>query len=115
MNQLYATIEVTAFKSRYGGICHKIILVGVTDRQLYTTYIDKRNANAGNWQHIINHPDNGFILGRLRKKRNKEDIISADSDPIIRYETENPQEIADELEMAWKRRDELRMGPDLFA
>lgn len=89
-----------------GRACVKIILVGVTDRKEYTTYIDSTNHNVKNWYHITNNPTHGFILKGLRTKTHKgKDLIDADSKPIICAEDESQSKVLDILKEVWREQD----------
>ena len=103
MDQNYVIIKQTRIKSRYGHLITQIDLVGVKDRLCYRTYIDPNNRNFTNWAHILHHSNHGFLLGRLKTR--SQDIISADSNPVIRWESTDPEEIYGELLSVWQEQD----------
>jgi hypothetical protein len=106
MKQPYVVLEQINKFSKYGTPMVQITMVGVKDRKEYITYIDKPNRNYKNWQHIIRHSDHGFVLGNCEIKRHKEKLlINADSDPIIEWEAENPNDIMDQLQAIWAEDD----------
>jgi len=100
---------------KYGTPMTKITLLGVKDRQEYVTYIDSVNRNQRHWQHIVDHPAHGFVLRNLRLKEYKDQLlVNADSMPIIEMETDNDQEIMEQLAEIWAEED-LRNNSDRFS
>ena len=84
----------------------KIIMVGTRDRMEYVTYIDHANHNHSNWYHIVNTPQNGFILSNLKIKTHKgKMLVDADSRPVIRAEDPEPDRILDTLREVWAEQD----------
>lgn len=103
MNQPYIVLKQTRIRSRYGNMITQLELVGGRDRELYRTYIDPRMRNFANWSHILHHSQHGFVLDKLKVKG--PGLVSADSDPIIVWETEDPDQIYTELEQIWQEQD----------
>lgn len=111
-NQHYAIVKQETKYSKYGGVITTITLVGLDDRCEYTTYIDPSNFNSKNWQHIVRHPEHGFILKGLKVKKNQtKNIINADSDPVIAWEHENIDAVLDAIMDKWRQQDEARRPP----
>jgi len=117
-NQTFVLIEqVPGISKITGHPMTTITLVGTSDKQIYTTYIDSNNHNHSNWQHILNSPTNGFILSNLRTKVHKEKLlINADSKPVIAAECLDKKSILDALEANWKEQDARKANKfkDLF-
>lgn len=105
MAKLYAVLQQEKRPSKYGGMIVKITLVGVLDRKEYITYVDPLNLNIKNWQHIINNPEHGFILTDLKLKRGKDDLINADSEPVIDGQYVNMNDMLDLLQQVWDKQD----------
>ena len=103
----YAIIKQEQFHSKYGGIATEIILVNIKTRQEFKTYIDDRNFNSVNWQHILRHPERGYVITGVKIKDATKKIINADSDPIISFESETQDTVFDELESYWAEQDRL--------
>ena len=103
----YAIIKQREFNSKYGGTATEIILVNIKTRQEFKTYIDQRNFNAVNWQHIIRHPDRGYVISGVKIKDRVKGIINADSDPIITFESETQDVVFDEITSYWAEQDRL--------
>jgi hypothetical protein len=84
----------------------KIILVGTKDRREYVTYVDSANYNQKNWFHILNNPQNGFILKNLRTKVSKDKLfIDADSQPQIAGEHDSLDHLLSILMEVWDEQD----------
>jgi hypothetical protein len=96
--------------SKYGNYITEIGLVGVLDRNEYVTYVDANNNNHQNWQHILRHNNHGFVLNNLKLKKLKDGrtVINADSDPIIEWETDDPNEIWQDLKSIWEEEDDRK-------
>jgi hypothetical protein len=105
--QYYAVIKQREFHSKYGGIATEIILVNLKSRQEYKTYIDGRNFNSVNWQHILRHPERGYILSGIKIKDQEKHILNADSDPVISFESESQDVVFDEIMSYWAEQDQM--------
>jgi len=114
MAKLYAVLAQEKRPSKYGGMIVKITMVGVLDRKEYHTYVDPLNLNVRNWHHIINNPNDGFILTDLKLKRGSEDLINADSEPIIDGQYPQIGEMLDQLQAIWAEQDR-RNNPHRFS
>jgi hypothetical protein len=114
MAKLYAVLAQEKRPSKYGGMIVKITMVGVLDRKEYHTYIDPLNLNIKNWAHIINNPDDGFILTDLRLKRGSEDLINADSEPVIDGQYTDINVMLDLLQQIWAKQDKAN-NPHRFS
>jgi hypothetical protein len=83
-----------------------ITIVGTKDRREYVTYVDSSNHNQKNWFHIINNPQNGFILKNLRTKVIKDRLlIDADSRPQIAAEHDSLEYLLQILMEVWAEQD----------
>ena len=105
MTQPYIVATQKTGLSKYGGTLITITLIGINDRQEYKTYIDPRNHNFVNWQHITQNPQNGFVIRSLKVKNKEKNLISADSKPIIEWEHDDPEVIIAQLEEIWREQD----------
>lgn len=104
--QPYIILQQEHRFSKYGTPMVKITFVGVKDRLEYVTYVDQPNRNYKHWEHIIRHPNHGFVLGNLRTKAHKDRLlISADSEPVIEWETTDPEEIFAQAQTLWTEED----------
>ena len=84
----------------------KLTIVGTKDRREYVTYVDSANHNQKNWFHIINNPQNGFILKNLRTKVSKDKLlIDADSKPQIAAEHDSLEYLLQTLQEVWAEQD----------
>jgi len=115
VTQPYIVLKQEARTSKkYGTPMTKITLLGVKDRKEYVTYVDAPHRNYKNWQHIINNPNHGFVLRNIKTKLHKgEELVDADSRPIIDMEDHNDEEIMRQLAEIWAEED-LRRGTDKF-
>jgi hypothetical protein len=78
------------------------------------TYIDAPHRNYKNWQHIINNPQHGFVLRNLKTKLHKgQELIDADSTPIIDWEDNTDTEIMRQIAEYWAEEDR-KNGTDKF-
>ena len=117
MTQPYIIATQKTGLSKYGGTLITITMIGINDRKEYKTYIDPRNHNYANWQHVVMHPQNGFVIRNLKVKNKDKLLISADSQPIIEWEHDDPEVIFAQLEELWKEQDHQRTATtfrDLF-
>jgi hypothetical protein len=114
MDQLYVVLNQEWGTSRHLGTPYvKITMVGIHDRNEYTTYVDTPNHNYRNWQHIIQHPERGYVLRNLKIKTHRgRQLINADSKPLIEVEDESLDPILDIVQEFWQRQD--RGGPNRF-
>lgn len=103
MTQPYIVLKQHPMKSKHGGTVHHITLVGVLDRMQYHTYIDPDNRNYKYWYRLINNPQDGFVIKNCQIKR--DDLISADSRISIVWQTDNANDIFDELYDIWQEQD----------
>lgn len=117
--QNYAILSQKDVPSKHGGMVREIRLVGLDDRKEYITWIDSTNFNHKHWTHIISNPEHGFILKDLKIKKmdNRDDVINADSKPIIAWEHINIHEVTSAITDKWREQDSRRGRPsfdDLF-
>lgn len=110
MKQPYIVLEQRAGHSqRYGTEMTTLIMVGVRDRREYVTYIDTPNRNAANWIHITQHPTRGYVLRNLKltdkSTRKGQQIINADSQVIIEWETDTLDEVLIDAQRYWAEED----------
>lgn len=110
MKQPYVVLHQKQRLSKYGNYITEIGIVGVLDRNEYLTYVDPNNQNHNKWTHILRHPTHGFVLNNLKQKKLKDGriVINADSDPLIEWETEDPNEIWSDLVSIWKEEDDRK-------
>lgn len=118
MKQPYIILEQRqGYSQKYGTEMTTIIMVGVKDRREYVTYIDTPNRNAANWQHITNHTERGYVLRNLKltdkTTKKGQQIINADSDPIIEWETDTLDEVLIDAQKYWAQEDR-KNGSDKF-
>lgn len=115
ITQPYVVLKQEARTSKkYGTPMTKITFMGIKDRREYVTYIDAPHRNYKNWQHIINNPQHGFVLRNLKTKLHKgQELIDADSTPIIDWEDDNDTEIMRQIAEYWAEEDR-RNGTDKF-
>jgi hypothetical protein len=108
--QPYLVINQEARTSmKYGTPMTKIYFLGIKDRKEYWTYVDLPHRNYKNWSHIINNPDHGFVLRNLQTKMHKnEELIDADSKPIIDVEMESLEEVMEIIAEFWEKEDRKR-------
>lgn len=117
--QPYVVINQEARTSmKYGTPMTKITLLGVKDRKEYVTYVDTPHRNYKNWSHIINNPNHGFVLRNIKTKMHKgEELVDADSKPIIDVEMESLEEVMEIIAEFWEEEDRKRNSDkfrDLF-
>lgn len=118
MKQPYIILEQRqGYSQKYGTEMTTIIMVGVKDRREYVTYIDTPNRNAANWQHITKHTERGYVLRNLKltdkTTKKGQQIINADSDPIIEWETDTLDEVLVDAQKYWAQEDR-KNGSDKF-
>lgn len=65
-----------------GNVYYEVDLVGLDDQKLYHTYAVKAHNNFGRWKPIVDDPIDQLHLvsGQMVLKKNKDDLIDADSD-----------------------------------
>jgi len=108
--QGYIVIDQHTQWSNYNGRkLHKIEFVGVADRKIYHTYIQKTNKNFNQWSYIIERADQGIVLTfhNFEIKDLAKCLISADSVPKIEMEA-NLDQIMHELKAMWDVQDAKR-------
>lgn len=103
MTQPYIVLQQRCITSKYGNKIYAITLVGALDRLEYVTYIDPNNRNFKYWQHIVFNPDSGFVLKNCVIK--KDNLISADCRPTISWQTDNKEDVFEELVDIWQEQD----------
>ena len=108
MTQPYIVLKQHPMKSKHGGIVYHITLVGAQDRLEYHTYIDPDNRNYKYWYRLVNSPNDGFVIKNCQIKR--EGLISADSRITIVWQTDNPNDIFDELYAIWQEQDQNKIN-----
>jgi len=115
ITQPYVVLKQEARTSKkYGTPMTKITFMGIKDRREYVTYIDAPHRNYKNWQHIINNPNHGFVLRNLKIKLHKgQELIDADSTPIIDWEDNTDTEIMRQIAEYWAEEDR-KNGTDKF-
>ena len=113
MAQHYAVIKQEDKWSRHGGKVTEITMAGLKDRQCYTTWVDPLNMNSRYWSHITRTPQHGFILTGLKKKKvqGRDDVLNADSKPIIAWEHDNIDEMIEIVMDEWRRQDGVSKPP----
>ena len=114
--QGYIVIDQHTQWSNYNGKkLHKIEFVGIADRKIYYTYIQKSNKNFNQWSYIIERADQGIVLTfhNFEIKDEGKGLISADSVPKIEMEA-NLDQIMTELKAIWDIQD-AKQGNGIFA
>jgi hypothetical protein len=113
MARHYVVIKQENKWSRHGGNITEITMVGLDDRKEYTTWIDPTNMNSKYWSHVTRSPDHGFILTGLKTKRmvNRDDVINADSKPIIANEHCDINDMLDIVVEYWNKLDGRNRPP----
>ena len=113
MAQHYAVIKQEKRWSKHGGHVTEITMVGLHDRLPYTTWIDPMNMNSKYWQHILRTPQHGFILTGLKRKKmqDRDDVVNADSKPIIAWEHASQDEMIEVIMEEWRRQDGVGQPP----
>lgn len=103
MKQSYAVInQKSGISIVTGKPCTTITLVGLEDRREYPTYIDKAMRNYEQWVHIVNHPNNGYILDNLDLiTRKGKIVVDADCDPVIAHETPDSDQLYVLIKNSW--------------
>lgn len=118
MKQPYFVVSQEHKSSKFGTEMVQVTLLGIKDRQQYTTYIDKPNRNYKNWQHVIDNPDDGFILDNLLLKTHKDKVlVNADSKVVIAWQCEEKNTVIDQINDLWNeqdRKDQAGTFRDLF-
>ena len=105
MKQNYVKFKQAQITSSSGERIWSITLIGCSDRQLYTTYVDPKNRNYANWSHIIHRPQHGFVLSHIKIKDTAKSIVDADSKPTIAWEATDSDTVFDEMYSVWKEQD----------
>ena len=103
MSQPYIVLKQHPMTSKHGGRIYHIVLVGGQDRLEYHTYIDPKNRNYRYWSRLIESPDNGFVIKGCQIKRDT--LISADSRISIVWQTDDPNDVYEELYDIWSEQD----------
>lgn len=106
MSQPYIVLNTKKLPSKHGGSIWAINMVGAQDRLEYYTYVDRKNRNYKNWVRIIEHPNNGFVIKGCQIKR--DELISADSRISIVWQTDDPNDVFEELYDIWQEQDANR-------
>jgi hypothetical protein len=119
MARHYVIIKQECKWSKHGGQVTEISMVGLDDRKLYTTWIDPTNMNAKYWSHILRSPEHGFVITGVKTKRmvDRDDVINADSKPIIAQEHIDIDEMLNIIMEHWNHLDGRNRAPsfsDLF-
>ena len=106
MAQPYIVLKQHPMTSKHGGKIFHVTLVGAIDRMQYHTYIDPNNRNYKYWARVVENPDNGFVIKGCQIK--KEDLISADSRITVVWQTDDANDVFDELYDIWQEQDANR-------
>jgi hypothetical protein len=114
MAQYYTVLKQEQIKSRHGNRILRLTLVGVKDRQLWTTYLDPKNRNYLAWSKIIHRPYYGYLLSGIQIKDREKGLVSADSKIRIIYETQYQDEVYNELIELWSTQDAGNHFEDFF-
>jgi hypothetical protein len=106
MKQPYIVIaQCTSISQVSGQPVTSITFIGVRDRKEYVTYVDISLHNCQHWSHIVNNPQHGFVLRNLKvtdkTTKSKKTIINADSKPIIEWQADLEEILAD-AELLWQ-------------
>jgi len=102
--QGYIVIEQSTQLSMYNGKpVTTVEFVGIADKKIYKTYIQKTNRNFGLWEYIIKRPNLGIAVSFHNFDISNEDknIINADSVPKIEIETDKDT-LFNELTEHWE-------------
>ena len=113
--QGYVVIEQRTQWSNYNGRkLHRIEFVGIADRKIYHTYIQKTNRNYAQWLYIIERPDEGIVVTfhNFEIKDATKNLISADSVPRIEMQADLDT-VMTELREVWHIQD-LKTGNTVF-
>lgn len=115
-NQYYAVLKQHQIRSRHGNMIWEVQLVGITDRQLYRTYVDPTNRNFARWSDIVHCPTRGFVLSGVKLKNASSQLISADSPITVVSETACSSTLYSEIVSVWQEQDRRPVGKfgDLF-
>jgi len=106
MKQPYFVVSQEHKISKFGTEMVQITLLGIKDRQQYTTYVDKPNHNYKNWQHVIDNPNDGFVLDNLKTKTHKDKVlVNADSKVVIAWQCEDKNIVIDQINNLWNEQD----------
>lgn len=105
MKQNYVRFKQSQINGSDGNRVWSITLIGCVDRQMYTTYVDPRNRNYANWSHVIHRPTHGFVLNGIKIKDSDKSIVDADSKFTILWESEDSNQVFDEMYSVWQEQD----------
>ena len=106
MTQPYIVLRQHPMTSKHGGRVFHVTLVGAQDRLEYHTYIDPNNRNYKYWSRVVEHPSNGFVIKGCQIK--KDELISADSRITIVWQTDDANDVFNELYDIWREQDAER-------
>lgn len=104
--QPYIVLSQHPLTSKHGGKIYEIKLVGAVDRIEYHTYIDPKMRNYKHWRRVIENPECGFVIKGCQIKR--DELISADSRITVVWQTDNPNDVYEELYDIWREQDANR-------
>lgn len=104
--QPYIVLGQKKLTSKHGGTIYEIRMVGGQDRIEYHTYIDPKNRNYKYWRRLIDSPESGFVIKNCQIKR--DELISADSRIVIVWQTDDANDVYEELYDIWREQDANR-------
>ena len=111
--QGYVVIDQKRGYSQYNGRPYITIeFIGIWDRLIYKTYIQKSNRNERYWAYVLDHVKSGIVVQFLNFEIQDEQkrIISADSTPAVVIAAD-PEILAQELEHYWQTQDRRSNNP----
>jgi hypothetical protein len=104
MKQPYVVLnQQEKYSEKNGTRYYEITMVGAVDRCEYHTYIDPSMRNYRYWVRVIDSPKNGFVIRGCNVKKNN--LISADSRISIVWQTEDPEDVLNDLWDIWQEQD----------
>lgn len=86
-----------------------LTLIDIETRDSYRSYIDSSMDNFCLWEEIITHPERGYVVTGLKKKRSygryNHEILNADCDPVIVAEYPDVKQMERNLRKHWAKID----------
>lgn len=106
----YAIINQELSTSRISGAeMITLTLLDIETREEFRSYIDASMENFLHWADIITHPEKGFCVTGLKKKRGhgrySHEILNADCEPIVVKEFADVKDMERRLRQQWAKQD----------
>jgi hypothetical protein len=105
----HAIVKQELEASKTGGEMITLTCFDIETREEFRSYIVANMKNFEHWIDIISHPDEGFIVGGLKRKKNNgkynHEILNADCVPVIVKRMKSAKQMEKIMREKWAKDD----------